>query len=301
MNWLCMTSLCFLVFNTYCQSLLGWPSRADSGKESRRLPNRMDVWRDESGSAVCPELMSVNVWILSGRPVTRDEFKAYNISFNPFLDFFFRFSFFFSLNRDESYKSITVNESCYWTVFVLWIPLGLVSPLLLDRSFLPNPEQSKCYSCFVSRNASIHVLCPYLCPVQRSWWLRPGPLTPFIFFQPYLGPSNPPLPSLVLPVRPQQPAAMLILLWVAAAIPRSRSISHWLRVRSVRPGWLGELDPDPPGCFEEMVRKMWLRLRRKSPPAAPRAKLPLRRTMRVLADLAGRDLWLYSSWDRWDA
>lgn len=117
----------------------------------------------------------------------------------------------------------------------------------------------------------------------------------------YLGPSNPPLPSLVLPLRPQHPAAMLILLWVATPTPRSRSISHWLSVRSVRPGWLGELEPAPPGCLEEMVRNMWLRLRRKSPPAAFKPKLPLRRTMRVLADLAGRDLWLYSSWDRCEA
>lgn len=116
----------------------------------------------------------------------------------------------------------------------------------------------------------------------------------------YLGLSNPPLPSLLLPLRPQHPAAILILLWVAAGTPRSRSMSHWLSVRSVRPGWLGEPDPAPPG-WAEMVRKMWLRLRRKSPPAAPSPKLPFRRTMRVLADLAGRDLWLYSNWDRWVA
>lgn len=101
--------------------------------------------------------------------------------------------------------------------------------------------------------------------------------------------------------RPQHPAAILILLWVAAAIDRSRSPSHWLSVRSVRTGWLPELDPEAPGFFEEMVRKMWLRLRRNSPPAAPRAKLPFRRTIQVLVDLAGQDLWLYSSWDRWDA
>ena len=117
----------------------------------------------------------------------------------------------------------------------------------------------------------------------------------------HFGPSSPPLPSLVLPLRPQHPAAILILLWAPAGTPRSRSISHWLSVRSVRPGWLGEAEPAPPGCWEEMVRKMWLRLRRNSPPVAPRPKLLLRRTMRVLADLAGRDLWLYSSWDRWEA
>lgn len=114
-------------------------------------------------------------------------------------------------------------------------------------------------------------------------------LSCFVALSFYLGPSNPALPSLALPVRPQQPAAILILLWAAAATPLSLSPSHWLRVLSVRPGGLGELGPDVPG-WEDMVRKMWFRFRRKSPPAAFSPKLPFRRTMRVLADLAGRDL-----------
>lgn len=130
---------------------------------------------------------------------------------------------------------------------------------------------------------------------------RPGSFIPKLLFKHYLGPCKPTLPSLVLLLRPQHPAAILILLCAAAVTPLSRSTSHWLSVRSVRPGWLGEHDPDPPGCWEEMVRKMWFRFRRKSPPAVPRAKLPFRRTIRVLAVLAGRDLWLYSSWDRWEA
>ena len=129
-----------------------------------------------------------------------------------------------------------------------------------------------------------------------------------------MGLSSPLLPSLALPLRPQQPAAMLMLRWAVLAMADGvpRSISHWLCVRSVRPsaavaaivtatGPEAAAPPDPaaPPGWEERVRNTWLRLRRKSPPAAPRPKLPLRRTMRVLADLAGRDRWLYSSWARW--
>lgn len=111
---------------------------------------------------------------------------------------------------------------------------------------------------FLKYNSSVHLRL-FLHPsffLQRSWWLRPSPSTPQLRFEPYFGPSNPLLPSLVLPLRPQHPAAMLILLWAAGPTTRSRSISHWLRVRSVRPCWLGEDDPAPPGCLEEMVRKM---------------------------------------------
>lgn len=138
---------------------------------------------------------------------------------------------------------------------------GLISPLLLDRSTSISliHATSLTYP-VISTIQTLHLLpVPprfFLCSVQRSWWPGPGPLTPQLHSEHYLGPSKPPLPSLVLPLRPQHPAAMLMLLWVAGPTPRSRSISHWLSVRSVRPGWLGEADPPPPGCLEEMVRKM---------------------------------------------
>ncbi|PWA15814.1 hypothetical protein CCH79_00009115, partial [Gambusia affinis] len=113
--------------------------------------------------------------------------------------------------------------------------------------------------------------------------------------------------SLVLPLRPQQLAVMLMLrcdapgpwLWVRSSRSRSsRSLSDWLCVRS---GLLWKLPVGELGAgWEEMVRSRWFLFLRKSL-LAPRPKLPLRRTMRALLDLAGRERWLYSSWDKWAA
>lgn len=113
--------------------------------------------------------------------------------------------------------------------------------------------------------------------------------------------------SLVLPLRPQQLAVMLMLRWVApwlwlkarSSLSRSsRSLSDWLCVRSgllwIFP--VGELGAG----WEEMVRSRWFLFLRKSL-FAPKPKLPLRKTMRALLDLAGRERWLYSSWDKWAA
>lgn len=108
----------------------------------------------------------------------------------------------------------------------------------------------------------------------------------------YFGLRAPPSSLLV---RPQQPAAMLMLLCARSA--RSRSHSDWLCARSGRPTCTGGVEDV--GC-EEMVRSRWLRFRKKSP-LPPSPKLPFRRTMRALPVLAGLDLWLYSSWERWDA
>ena len=52
--------------------------------------------------------------------------------------------------------------------------------------------------------------------------------------------------------------------------------------------------------WEEMVRSRWFLFLRKSL-LAPKPKLPLRSTMRAVLDLAGRERWLYSSWDKWAA
>lgn len=118
----------------------------------------------------------------------------------------------------------------------------------------------------------------------------------------YLG-LNSPGSSLVLLLRPQQPAVMLMLrcaapCWLKPWATSQRSPSDWLWVRSGRMCTLpvGELGAG----WEEMVRSRWFRLRRKSL-LAPRPKLPLRSTMRALVDFAGRERWWYSSWDRWAA
>lgn len=108
----------------------------------------------------------------------------------------------------------------------------------------------------------------------------------------YFGLKAPPSSLLV---RPQQPPARLMLLWARSA--RSRSHSDWLCARSGRTICTGGVEDV--GC-EEMVRSRWLRFRKKSP-LPPSPKLPFRRTRRVLPVLAGLDLWLYSSCDRWDA
>ncbi len=108
----------------------------------------------------------------------------------------------------------------------------------------------------------------------------------------YFGLKAPPSSLLV---RPQQPPARLMLLWARSA--SSRSHSDWLCARSGRTICTGGVEDV--GC-EEMVRNRWLRFRKKSP-LPPSPKLPFRRTMRVLPVLAGLDLWLYSSCDRWDA
>lgn len=103
-----------------------------------------------------------------------------------------------------------------------------------------------------------------------------------------MGPVAAPGSSRPAMVRPQQPAATLMLRW-----PRC-SPSGWLGVcvRScLRPGPLG---------WAEMVRSRWFRERRKSLwPGRP--KLPLRSAMRVAVLRAGRARWLYLSWARWAA
>ncbi|MEQ2177366.1 hypothetical protein GOODEAATRI_002740 [Goodea atripinnis] len=77
-----------------------------------------------------------------------------------------------------------------------------------------------------------------------------------------------------------------------------RSLSDWLCVRS---GLLWTLPFGELGAgWEEMVRSRWFLFLRKSL-FAPRPKLPLRRTMRAVLDLAGRERWWYSSWDKWAA
>lgn len=102
-----------------------------------------------------------------------------------------------------------------------------------------------------------------------------------------MGPAAAPGSGRPAKVRPQQPAAMLML-----RCPRC-SLSAWLCVRSCGRG------PGPLG-WAEMVRSRWFRERRKSPwPGRP--KLPLRSAMRVAALRAGRARWLYLSWAKWAA
>lgn len=108
--------------------------------------------------------------------------------------------------------------------------------------------------------------------------------------------------SLVLLLRPQQLAVMLMLRWAAAWlwlwVNSSRSLSDWLCVRS---GLLWVLPVGEVGAgWEEMVRSRWFLFLRKSL-FAPKPKLLLRSTMRALLDLAGRERWLYSSCDKWAA
>lgn len=108
--------------------------------------------------------------------------------------------------------------------------------------------------------------------------------------------------SLVLLLRPQQLAVMLMLRcagpWLWLWMDSSRSPSDWLCVRS---GLLWMLPVGELGAgWEEMVRSRWFLFLRKSL-FAPKPKLPLRSTMRALLDLAGRERWLYSSWDKWAA
>ena len=135
------------------------------------------------------------------------------------------------------------------------------------RHTLPNTHPGSLLCC--SSSSCLH-------PRVANPFLSVAPPEAFWEFLSYLGLSRA-LSSLVLPVRFQQPAATLMLRWPRSV--RSRSPSDWLKARSGRPvgSGVGAL-----GC-ELMVRSRWLRLRR---------------TMRALLVLAGRDRWLNSSWDR---